>query len=147
MRQLTFAIFLLPLLLTGCINEYGRSSTGTATPIQISDVLRDPVRWNGKLVQVEGSFNWELEGDAIFQSKDDLKQKNLKKAISLGLDDPALRIPYGEHDKNNIWRKFFVPLSLRLHIGKPAMVTGIFKTESFGGLYAGSVTVTQLSLK
>jgi len=147
MRQLTVAIFLLPLLITGCINEYGRSSAGTATPIQISDVLRDPAHWNGKLVQVEGAFNWELEGDAIFQSKDDLKQKNLKKAISLGLDDPALRIPYGEHDKNNIWRKVFVPLSLRLHIGKPAVVTGVFRTESFGGLYAGSITVSQLSLK
>lgn len=146
MRRLIFTIILLPLLITGCINEYGRPSAG-ATAVQMSEVLRDPTRWNGKFFQVEGTFNWELEGDAIFQSKDDLKQKNLKKAISLVLDDPALGIPYGEHDKSSIWRKIFVPLSLRLHIGKPAVVSGIFRAEPFGGLYAGSMRVTQLSLK
>lgn len=146
MKLLTFSILLLPLLISGCINEYGRPSAG-AEAVQISDVLRNPSWWNGKLVQVEGAFNWELEGDAIFQSKDDLKQKNRGKAISLVLDDPALKIPYGEHDNSNMWRKIFVPLSLRLHIGKPALVTGVFRTESFGGLYAGTMRVTQLSLK
>lgn len=131
----------------GCINEYGKPSSERATPIKIADLAQAPAQWKGKLVEAEGAFNWELEGDAIFETKEDLKQKNRKKAISLILDDPSLRIPYGEHDKSGIWRKVFVPLSLRLHIGKPAVVTGVFQTESFGSLYAGSMTVTQLTLK
>lgn len=146
MRQLTFAIFLLPLLITGCISEYGKPSE-RPTRVKVSDLLQDPARWKGKLVEVEGAFNWELEGDAIFQTKEDFEQKNRKKAISLILDDPSLKIPYGEHDKSSIWRKTIVPLSLRLHRGKQAVVAGTFETESFGGLYAGSMTVSHLTLK
>lgn len=147
MKRLTFTIIALSLLIGGCINEYGKPSSERATPIKIADLVHSPEQWRGKLVEVEGVFNWELEGDAIFETKEDLKQKNLKKAISLSLDDPSLRIPYGEHDKSDVWRKVFVPLSLRLHIGKPVVVTGVFQSESFGSFYAGSITATQLTLK
>lgn len=147
MKRLTNIIVALSLLICGCINEYGKPPSERATPIKISDLVQNPAQWKGKLVEVEGAFNWELEGDAIFETKEDLKQKNLKKAISLGLDDPALKIPYGKQDRNSIWRRLLVPMSLRVHIGKPAVVTGVFQTESFGGLYSGSIRVTQLSLK
>lgn len=147
MKRLTFTIIALSLLIGGCINEYGKPSPERATPIKFADLAQNPAQWKGKLVEVEGAFNWELEGDAIFETNEDLKQKNLKKAISLGLDDPALKIPYGKQDKNSIWRKILVPMSLRLHIGKPAVVTGVFQPESFGGLYSGSIRVTQMTLK
>jgi len=139
-------ILLTVLLLSGCIKEYGKPSE-VLTEVKISDVYQDPARWKGKLIKVQGAFNWELEGDAIFESKEDLKQRNTRKAISLTLDDPSLKIPYGQQDKNSLWRKILVPLSLRTHIGKPAVVTGVFRTESFGGLYAGNMTVTHLTLK
>ena len=113
----------------------------------MSELLRDPLPWNGKVVQVQGAFNWELEGDAIFQTKEDLKQRNLKNAIALVLDDPALKIPYGKDDKNNIWRKIFVPLSLRHHIGKTASVVGVFRTRSPAGFYRCDIAVTQLILR
>lgn len=147
MKKMTFTIIALSLLISGCINEYGKPPSERATRINISDLLQNPVQWKGKLVEVEGAFNCELEGDAIFETNQDQKQKNWKKAISLGLDDPALKIPYGQQDKNSFWRKIFVPLSLRMHIGKPAVVTGVFKPESFGSLSAGTITVKQLSLK
>jgi hypothetical protein len=146
MKRPTFILIPLALLIGGCINDYGRPAEG-ATRVTFSDLLSDPTRWKGKVVELEGAFKWELEGDAIFETKEDLRQKSLKKAISLRLDDPALRIPYGKQDKSSIWRKTVVPLSLRLHVGKSAVVTGLFETESIGGFYAGSIRVSHLSLR
>jgi hypothetical protein len=111
------------------------------------DLLKDPTRWEGKIVQVEGIFNFELEGDALFVSNKALTDRNLKMAISLGLDAPVLAIPYGQNKDYGYWRKFIVPLSLRLHKGKTASVTGVFKIKSPGDLYSGRIEVTQLILK
>jgi hypothetical protein len=145
MKRLIF-IMILPLFLSGCISEYGKPSAGVPA-VPLIDLLNKPTRWQGKKIQVEGVFNYELEGDAIYLSKADLEQRNKEKAIFLRLDDPALRIPYGEHEKNNEMRQFFVALSLRMHIGKPASVEGVFKIAPFDGLNLSYIEVSQLILK
>jgi hypothetical protein len=142
MSRLLF-IIILPLLISGCISEYGKPSAGVPT-VPLVDLLNDPARWNGQKIQVGGFFNYELEGDAIYLSKADLKQRNLKKAVSLGLDDPVLQIQYGARDKTSKWRQFLVSLSLRLHKGKPVAATGVFEIKPFGGLNLGHIEVSQL---
>jgi hypothetical protein len=146
MRKLTLFLLFSLLLLPGCISEYGKASTD-AEPVPLAKLIQDPTRWDGKTVMVEGFFNYELEGDAIFLTNTDLKDRNLKKAVSLGLDNPELKIPYGQNDNNSWWRKVLVPLSLRSHIGELAVTTGKFSTSSFGGLYIGHIEVTKLKLK
>jgi len=142
--QIIFSLIVL-VLVSGCVSEYGKP-TKSKVVVPLTDLLKDPVKWEGKVVQIDGVFNFELEGDAIFASAKDYKTHNLNMAISLNLDDPNLAIPYGQHNNYNYWRKFIVPLSLRLHNGKTASVVGVFRAKSHGNLYIGQIDVECLIL-
>lgn len=144
-RQIIVSLMML-VLVSGCVSEYGKP-TNTKVVVPLIDLLKNPVKWEGKVVQVDGVFNFELEGDAIFASDKDYKSHNLNMAISLNLDDPNLAIPYGQHNNYSYWRKFIVPLSLRLHKGKTASVVGTFKAKSYGNLYNGHIDIERLILK
>lgn len=148
MKIMKLLIFLIitPLFLFGCISEFGKPSEWVPT-VPLIDLLNKPAQWQGKKIRVEGFFKYEPEGDAIYLTKADLEQRNRDKAIFLNLDDPALRIPYGEHEINKKSREFWVTLSLRMHTGKPASVTGVFKIAPFEELNLNYIEVSQLILK
>lgn len=137
---------MLSLCLCGCINEYGAPSAGVPI-VPLADLLNNPAKWSKHKIRVEGFFIYELEGDAIYLTKADLEKRDTKKAVFLGLDNPALRIPYATAGIANKWRQFIVIISLRRHKGKLASVTGVFEVKPYGGLNLGHIEVSQLILK
>ncbi|KAB0665682.1 hypothetical protein F6V25_08145 [Oryzomonas japonica] len=139
-------ITILSLCLCGCISEYGAPSAGVPS-VPLADLLNNPAKWNKQKIRVDGFFIYELEGDAIYLTRADLEKKNSNKAVFLGLDDPALRIPYATDGIANKWRQFIVTMSLNRHRGKTASVTGFFEVMPYGGLNLGHIKVSQMTLK
>ena len=108
----------------GCSGESSNSANQRPEDVSIIQLIANPEKYHGKLVQVSGVGNLEFEGDYISLRKDDRKYGASKNALWISFDTDI--ISYEEAQQYN---------------GKYVIVRGIFDMydPGHGSLFSGTI--------
>lgn len=142
------AFFLIVILLfaSAASADFGEHDD-KAVSVSMIQIVANPGQWHKKVVHVAGVLVLEFEGDALYLSEPDAKNRITKNAVWVNIDYGKFGIPEEEPKDLEKYKKAAERLfELRSLVGKYVYVEGVFNKDDKGhlGLFSGELNVTRI---
>jgi len=114
-RVMCFVCLVVGFFIMRCKNTPPTISAAAMSAISVSDLLKDPERWNGQMVRVMGFYYFEAPSSVLFESRGVFMAKNTELCLWIGKDCPGSQAERTTRDN-------------RVNV----VIEGVFKSEPLG---------------